>query len=222
VPSEVIKLVRSWCAAGCPDDFSADINEMTKDDTGKPGEMERMFPEPSGRWGLTPFNPEKAEAFLPGIYFVEHGQTFSETRRLADNQFNLGDAYHEAETSVGAVPYFYLGAGYAYNLGLGVPQDHNEAARWFRKGAEQGLPAAQCSLGLAYCNGEGVPQDLVQAHMWLSLAVSLALKDDQKEWLSYRHHIAERMTPQQIAEAQRLAELESGRRIRSATLCAPT
>ncbi len=51
-----------------------------------------------------------------------------------------------------------LGALYAY--GEGVPQDHAEATRWFRRAADQNHPLAQYFLGLSYAEGKGVKQDL--------------------------------------------------------------
>ena len=50
-----------------------------------------------------------------------------------------------------------------YAKGKGVPQDHAEAARWFRKAAEQGHASAQYNLGIMHANGEGVPQDHAEA-----------------------------------------------------------
>lgn len=56
--------------------------------------------------------------------------------------------------------------GMLYDNGQGVPKDHAEATRWFRKAAEQGNATAQYHLGLAFSNGEGVPQDYAQAAFW--------------------------------------------------------
>jgi broad specificity phosphatase PhoE len=75
--SQVIRLVKAWCDAGCPDDFSVNVNTMGKDDEGKPGEMERLFPKPSGQWEITPFSPKSAKEFSPGIYLMRHGETDS-------------------------------------------------------------------------------------------------------------------------------------------------
>ena len=50
-----------------------------------------------------------------------------------------------------------------HQQGLGVAKDYAEAARWFRKAAEQGNAIGQRSLGRAYEVGEGVPRDLAQA-----------------------------------------------------------
>ncbi len=91
--------------------------------------------------------------------------------------------------------------GSMYDKGEGVPQDYKEAARWYRAAAEQGHANAQLYLGGMYQRRQGVPQDYVQAHMWFNLAASgvgeLAVKN--------RDSIAEKMTSEQIAEAQRLA-----------------
>ncbi len=54
--------------------------------------------------------------------------------------------------------------------GLGVPQDYNEAVKWFRLGAEQGHAGAQSNLGVKYYRGEGVPQDYREAVKWYRLA----------------------------------------------------
>ncbi len=78
--------------------------------------------------------------------------------------------------------------------------DHNEAARWYRRAAEQGHAGGQLSLGNMYKRGQGVPQDNVQAYKWLDLAGSRIVS----AFLN-RDRVAAKMTPAQIAEAQKLA-----------------
>ena len=57
-----------------------------------------------------------------------------------------------------------------------------------------------------YRNGQGVPQDYAQAHMWVTLAASrLPPGKDRDNAVKKRDIVAERMTPAQIAEAQKLA-----------------
>ncbi len=51
-----------------------------------------------------------------------------------------------------------------------MAQDHVEAAKWWRKAAEQGDANAQCSLGMAYDNGTGVPKDSAKAVNWVRKA----------------------------------------------------
>ena len=57
-------------------------------------------------------------------------------------------------------------SGVAYHNGQGVPQDYAEAAKWYRRAAEQGNAAAQYDLGVAYHNGQGVPQEYAEAVKW--------------------------------------------------------
>ena len=86
-------------------------------------------------------------------------------------------------------------------MAYGVPQDYAEALKWYRLAADQGHASAQCNLGVMYANGEGVPQDYVRAHMWFNLSAAQGDQDAAKN----RDDVAKRMTPAQIAEAQKLA-----------------
>jgi uncharacterized protein len=96
--------------------------------------------------------------------------------------------------------------GEMYVNGQGVLQDYAQAHMWLRKGAEQGNSLAQNSLGFLYETGKGVPQDFIQAHMWYNLAASDAQDAVGSETSSQmRDLVAAKMTPAQVAEAQRLA-----------------
>ncbi len=64
----------------------------------------------------------------------------------------------------------------------------------------------QFNLGIMYDNGLGVPQDYVQAHMWYNLAASrYPPGEDRDDAVEGRDIVAKRMTPAQIAEAEKLA-----------------
>ena len=93
-----------------------------------------------------------------------------------------------------------LSLGGMYYNGQGVQRDFLKAAKWTRKAAEQGYALAQANLGVLYWNGEGVPQDVVLAYMWLSLAA-----EQEPDAVEDRDAAASQMTPDEIAEAQRLA-----------------
>ena len=121
-----------------------------------------------------------------------------------------------------------LNLGLMYRKGLGVPQDDTEAVKWYQRAAEQGLaqaqillcampqrdtitwcrlaaergdPGAQNILGIMYATGTGgAPQDFVQAYMWFNLAAPRY--PDAGKLLD---QTAALMTPEQIAEAQKLA-----------------
>ena len=97
--------------------------------------------------------------------------------------------------------------GFMYAQGRGVPQNDAEAVRWHHQAAEQGHALAQAKLGALYAIGRGVPQDYVQAHKWFNLAAS-RLSSSEQEFrdtaVQARNEVASKMTPAQIAEAQRL------------------
>jgi TPR repeat protein len=57
-----------------------------------------------------------------------------------------------------------------------------------------------------YALGEGVPQDYVQAHMWANLAASRAEDAETRDMAAeFRNLAASMVTPDKIAEAQRMA-----------------
>ena len=94
--------------------------------------------------------------------------------------------------------------GFLYRTGWGVPRDYGEAFKWFHRAADQGHTYAQTNLGFMYRDGEGVQQDHVRAYMWFSLASSssgppLAYSAE------HRDSVVKKMSPAQIAEAQKLA-----------------
>jgi TPR repeat protein len=88
-----------------------------------------------------------------------------------------------------------------FRNGEGVLQDDKEAIEWYRKAAEQGRAIAQFNLGRMYENSAGVVRSYVTAHVWYNLAGIQGHEKARK----YPDRIAEKMTPAQIAEAQRLA-----------------
>jgi TPR repeat protein len=91
--------------------------------------------------------------------------------------------------------------GTMYDHGEGVPKNYSEAVKWYHRAADQGNADAQSHLGLMYAAGEGVPRDYVRAHKWLNLSAARG----NNFAIKYRDNIAGRMTPVQIAEAQKLA-----------------
>ncbi|MGB7692825.1 MAG: hypothetical protein WBM12_08105 [Pseudolabrys sp.] len=80
-------------------------------------------------------------------------------------------------------------------------RDYTTAVRLNRPLAEQGDANAQYNLGVFYDNGLGVPQDKVRAYMWFNLSAA----QGRDGAAAFRDLIARRMTPAQIAEAQKLA-----------------
>jgi TPR repeat protein len=138
----------------------------------------------------------EAQSWLGFMYSFGMGvrQNYAEGAKLIRKAAEQG--YAPAQRNLGAM----------YEAGNeGVPQDYLEAARWYRLAAEQGDASAQYGIGTMYLDGRGVPQNYVQAHMWFNLAAavgySYAVIDAAKE----RDKVAAKMTPAEIAQAQKLA-----------------
>jgi hypothetical protein len=67
------------------------------------------------------------------------------------------------------VAQFFLGLRYYDGL-RGVTKDRSEAARWWRKSAEQAFPDAEMAIGDLYYLGDGVSQDYDEAYKWFRRA----------------------------------------------------
>ena len=85
--------------------------------------------------------------------------------------------------------------------GVGVERNEVEGVNWKLKAAAQGLAGAQYEVGSAYFNGRGVARNYVQAYMWMSLALAQGNVTAGK----YMPVVEQKLTPEQIAEAQELA-----------------
>jgi uncharacterized protein len=138
-------------------------------------------------------------------------------------QIGLADSYFEGrgvEQDHGAAAYWYkraaeqgvpiawLRPAFMYEHGLGIEQEDFIALRWYRRAAEYGFLGAMLNLGDRYAEGRTVPQDHVQAHKWFNLAGSGAAASEEAlrdRAIRAREGVAAAMTPEQIAEAQRLA-----------------
>ncbi len=92
--------------------------------------------------------------------------------------------------------------GSLYDTGQGVPEDDAEAVRWYRLAAEQGHPKAQLNVALQHILGEGVPVDHVRAYAWLELGAAGGDPDAG----NVRDNLAVAMSPEQISQAQTLAQ----------------
>jgi TPR repeat protein len=134
----------------------------------------------------------------------------------ASAQFRLGQLYDEGtgvpkdygqakEWFEKAAKQGHVGAqinlGTLYLQGEGAPQSDHMALFWFRQAAEQGDALAFAKLGWMSEQGRGVVQNFIQAHKWYNLAAA----NGHGKAAEYRDALAKRMTPAQIAEAQKLA-----------------
>ena len=62
-----------------------------------------------------------------------------------------------------------------------MKQDHVEAARWYRKAADQGDAEAQFNLGCCFLNGEGVAQNPVESQRWYQKAAAQGFAQAKRE-----------------------------------------
>lgn len=85
-----------------------------------------------------------------------------------------------------------------YEVGEGVKSSEyslTAAASWYRRAALQGYKPSQGNLGILYAAGKGVKRDYVEAYTWFILAGADANRDA----------LARKLTPQDIATAERRA-----------------
>ena len=147
-------------------------------------------------------------------------------------QFNLGVMYEQPLFATGdeatGVPRNYAKAadlyraaavkGHAkaqlnlatmYEKGIGVPQDNVKALEWYLKSAANGYADAQVLVAYGYANGSLVPKDTVRAYAWYNIAAAMATGEDgfasKKEAEKERDELGKTMTPQQLADGQKLS-----------------
>ena len=100
---------------------------------------------------------------------------------------------------------------HAYDRGVGVPQDHAEALRWFRAAAKQGDAEAQNNLGVMYHNGDGLPgPDPPKALKWYRAAARQG-EPAALHNLAGMHHNGEaglKPDPVKAAELNRVAAVQ--------------
>ena len=133
--------------------------------------------------------------------------TWEEINQIAHNPTRLEAIKAKAETGDAAAQYI-LGRLYdQYN-------DHTDATKWYRRAAVQGNAHAQYSLSWWYTVGLGVPRNYIEAYKWCDLAAAHSSDDiagktvkvSDRDYCRIQLSILEqRMTPEQISEAQRLA-----------------
>jgi hypothetical protein len=138
----------------------------------------------------------RAQSILGLLYY--HGQGVQQDFAAAATWLRMAADQDDATAQA------HLGV--IFFEGQGVPQDKTQAMKWFRRAADQGDAQAQYNLGLSYA--EGGELDNVRAHMWFNLAAAHfppSDTSDRNAAAKRRDLVAAKMTPQQIADALRLA-----------------
>ena len=134
----------------------------------------------------------EAQNKLGKLYFL--GQSVPPNNTTAREWFEKSAAQGNADAQ--------YNLGFLYDKGQ---EDYAKALEWYQKAAAQRHAAAQYNLGWLYAYARGVPQDYVRAYMWWSLAAQSTSNTEESEE-SMLDKVARRMTPAQIAEAQRLLQ----------------
>lgn len=158
-------------------------------------------------------------SFLSPIGFLaksDRNEAVKWFRKVAEQghveaQYELGCCYEESADSYNSCFANSLAKRQADELAK--VRDNAEAVNWYRKAAEHGHAKAQYRLGCRYRDGRGVTKNLVEAYKWLNLAWekwkeegrSRELRWDEKSAGEDRDKLAALMSPNEIAEAQRLA-----------------
>jgi hypothetical protein len=143
-----------------------------------------------------------AQSRLGGMYKNGIGvmQDYVEAAKWYRRAAEQGDA--ASQSSLGGM----------YEKGQGVTRDYVEAAKWYRRAAEQGDMVAQSMLGNFYSYGTGVPKNNIEAYMWWDLASAHSGNNEiEKKFIENNASVRDLMvkigeiTPEEVAEAQRLA-----------------
>jgi TPR repeat protein len=108
--------------------------------------------------------------------------------------------------------------GDMYTEGDGVPRDAERAASYYRRATETGDPISMYRLGCLHADRRIEAADAVEGYMWLLLAEKIGASSltchashyDCREWVigdrpGCRARLAAALTPEQRAEAERLA-----------------
>src|SRR6266446_5952317 len=138
-------------------------------------------------------------------------------------QYNLGTMYYNGEGTrrdyAEALKWYRMAAdhgdvesarraGFMYANGQGVSRDEAEALKWYRMAADRGDAESQNNLGVIYTDGKGVPANLVEATKWFKVAAArfpASEKEKRDKAMKNSELLAKKMTPTQVAEADKLA-----------------
>jgi len=137
----------------------------------------------------------------------------------AQSDFDKGYAADEAGDFTEAAKWYRKAAeqgdskaqanlGRMYEEGRGVRTNFVKAEKYFRLAAAQGDPEGQVGLGFMHAKGINMAIDNVLAYMWFELAAGQDLRStdvSRIEAAEVREFLALEMTPEQIAEAKKLA-----------------
>ena len=107
----------------------------------------------------------KIEAYIWYVLSFKNGNDYvNKNIKRLESEFGK-EQFSEVQFRLGV--YFYS------------KKDYQEAVKWYRKAAEQGLAEAQYNLGLCYEGGDGVKKDYQEAVKWWRKAAEQGLAEAQ-------------------------------------------
>ena len=148
--------------------------------------------------------PEYADAYVyRGLYYDSLGNYESYRKAVDDFKKAL-----KVETETGGITYIRDALGLAlyhvgsrWNEGHDVPQNYENAVKWFSEADQYGNKQAQYELGILYLEGRGVQADKIKAYFWLNKAATRGHSGADV----YRTMVAMSLSMEEITEAQRLS-----------------
>ena len=151
------------------------------------GDYETAFREikPYAEQGNT-----QAQHMLGVMYDLELGVTQDYQKAVKWYRLAAEQGYADAQNNLGVM----------YDQGEGVSVNYKQAMKWYLLAAKQGNQDAPNNIGVMHMIGLGVPRDFFKAHKWFSIA---GTKDYEAR--SNKKFTEKRLTPEQIAESERLA-----------------
>ena len=134
---------------------------------------------------------------IPSAFADFYDGVFAYSRGEYERAYNTMRSL--AETSDHSLAQYYLAM--MYLRGEGVGQSYEEAAKWFRKAAEQRVKQAQYRLAELYMSGRGVPKDYEFAYAWYRVGAEHRHKKSMDALASAR----ENLSSEELEEAEKLS-----------------
>jgi TPR repeat protein len=160
--------------------------------------------EEAARWYRLAFAQDHVWAMIRLANLLERGRP--DDRKAAQALYAKALAIGQQDARSGD-PTAQRIVGHMHEHGLGVPQDDDAAADWYRKAAEQDEALAQIDLALLYEAGRGVEHSPIEALKWLNVAESAPLGTVYREtWSAARKRLRSSAATEQVLEAERLAK----------------
>ena len=163
-----------------------------------------QIPDPAKKTAALEDIASAFTATQPGNAFAQLqfsiGWMYYEGKNLPRNIAQAAQWYRQAADH--GHPQAQVNLGVMYNEGQGVPANNAEAMKLFSQAAEQGHTEGQVALGMMLALGQVGPPDYIQATKWLTLAANAGDPSAQQA----QAELAKKMTPTQVAQAQKLAK----------------